>query len=647
MKLWTKSLIYIVLSLMCIFTTIGYAVISDELMVNGTASISPQLPDVYISNVTPTDSAGVHVTATSGTLLTTSVTGNGTATFTVYVKNISNKVYVYDRTLDGAEAGIEGVYNGTDITYKVSGINMLDELAPNTVRSFTVEITVPKGVTAEQYVLNFRFIEKTGTEILPGDNHFNITFKYNNGEPDTVTQIHAGDFVPRPQSPTKPGYSFIGWYTDTTYTTAWNFEVDRPTDDITLYAGWESIPLPDPTPSDYLVTYKPGNGEADSYVIAEANSLLAVPTVPEWENEDFIFVGWYTDSAWTNPWNFDTDRVTGNMTLYGGWEENIPPVPPDIYITFRPNNGEADTVVKYLTGDFITRPTAPIKPGYTFIGWYTDETYTKAWNFEVERVYSDMILYAGWTEAPIIETVEYRVTFELNNGNPSSTVTVEEGNLIPRPDVPTKEGYTFIGWYRDANCTVAWNFDTDKPTADMTLYAGWEITNDDGEMSSSDFFGLVEVLLDPDVNNSLNNSNQIYSKVNGIVVPNKYKDHAPVFHCEVPSISGGTMSKLTQAANANLTSELRFVFMKDPSSSNRLFLYMYYKKDCIDSNEGKEIVTYFQVISRDSSNGEWYADGSYEGTAVVGEFVGGYNNGKPILMIDAYSWKSAARTVAE
>ena len=48
MKLWTKSIIYIALSLMCIFTTIGYAVLSDELMVNGAANLSPQLPDVYI-----------------------------------------------------------------------------------------------------------------------------------------------------------------------------------------------------------------------------------------------------------------------------------------------------------------------------------------------------------------------------------------------------------------------------------------------------------------------------------------------------------------------------------------------------------------------------------------------------------------------
>jgi uncharacterized repeat protein (TIGR02543 family) len=74
-------------------------------------------------------------------------------------------------------------------------------------------------------------------------------------------------------------------------------------------------------------------------------------------------------------------------------------------------------------------------------------------------------------------------------------VKVEEDSLIPRPATPTREGYTFIGWYTDAQCESGWNFDTDKPVSNMTLYAGWEEKNESDGGMHTDFMGLVEALL--------------------------------------------------------------------------------------------------------------------------------------------------------
>jgi len=58
--------------------------------------------------------------------------------------------------------------------------------------------------------------------------------------------------------------------------------------------------------------------------------------------------------------------------------------------------------------------------------------------------------------------VTYTVTAE-NGTTQNYTVTV----------TPTKEGYTFGGWYIDEACTIACNFEVDKITADITLYAKW------------------------------------------------------------------------------------------------------------------------------------------------------------------------------
>ncbi len=617
----------------CLVMGVGYAALTDTLFITGSAEVEAlDLPDVYITEVSPSQSAGVIVNATNGTVFFASVTGIGTASFTIDFVNISDKTYIYERVIDGSELYFDGVYSGDDITYTISGIKSFDEIAPNggTV-SLDITITVPRNVTAENYILKFNFIEKTGTGILPGNDEYDITFKYNNGRADTVTKAHANELIPRPETPTKNGYTFIGWYTDNTYTTAWNFDVDKVTGHMTLYAGWQYSAL-----QEYRVTFKPNNGDPDTSSLVPANALIPLPAAPAMEG--YTFIGWYTDAECTDPWNFDTDKIGSNMTLYGGWEIYVPPVPPDCNITFIPNNGDPNTTIIVLTGEFIPRPATPVRPGYIFVGWHTDEACTTAWNFEVNKVEGHTTLFGGWALA------EYTITFKPNNNTPDTTVTVGQGMLIPRPQPPVKSGYEFIGWYVDEQCTQGWNFDTDVPTSNMTLYGGWEKESDSGDDLHGDFLGLVEALLS-DTNNCLNNNDLIFDAVmESLTSKKRPKEDAPILHCSVNSISGGTMSAIAQFANAKLTSDLHFIFEVDPDpayQSSRMRLYMYYADDCNAAKTGDEIVVYQQIVSR-GADGVWYADGTYVGKATVGNYYGGGNAGKDVKTISPYTWRATS-----
>ena len=71
------------------------------------------------------------------------------------------------------------------------------------------------------------------------------------------------------------------------------------------------------------------------------------------------------------------------------------------------------------------------------------------------------------------EPAEFNVTFEENGGSVVNDVVVEEGKVILMPAKPTKEGYTFAGWYTDAELTTEWVF-TNVVTSEITLYAKWE-----------------------------------------------------------------------------------------------------------------------------------------------------------------------------
>ena len=75
---------------------------------------------------------------------------------------------------------------------------------------------------------------------------------------------------------------------------------------------------------------------------------------------------------------------------------------------------------------------------------------------------------------PIVEATEYTVTFNSQEGSAVSAQKVKEGEKVKEPTAPTREGYTFKGWYKEASCTNAWNFGSDTVSGAVTLYAKWE-----------------------------------------------------------------------------------------------------------------------------------------------------------------------------
>ena len=94
---------------------------------------------------------------------------------------------------------------------------------------------------------------------------------------------------------------------------------------------------------------------------------------------------------------------------------------------------------------------------------------------------------AGGTLDPSDGTITryYTVTFDSKGGSSIDSVVVAENSPVIKPSAPTREGYTFIGWYQDAACTLAWDFQATKVTADITLYAGWTQTGGSSSGGSS------------------------------------------------------------------------------------------------------------------------------------------------------------------
>ena len=91
----------------------------------------------------------------------------------------------------------------------------------------------------------------------------------------------------------------------------------------------------------------------------------------------------------------------------------------------------------------------------------------------------DRIIVACIAVIIIVVALELRnpgftITFDSKGGTDVPAHNQMYGELLEVPEPPTREGYVFIGWYRDPGCFEPWNQEEDKIEMDLILYAGWE-----------------------------------------------------------------------------------------------------------------------------------------------------------------------------
>ena len=190
---------------------------------------------------------------------------------------------------------------------------------------------------------------------------YTVTFQSEGGS-EVASQIRANT----PADPTKEGYTFIGWYNGES---EWNFETPVATD-LTLTAKWQL--------NQYTITFDTAGGSEVPSITQDYGTAITPPAAPT--RTGYTFVGWDRESPTTMP--------AGDMTITARWQVN------QYTITFKPENGGQDIVIKQDYGTAITAPANPTKTGYTFAGW--DKT------IPTTMPAGDMTITARWTENRVI-----------------------------------------------------------------------------------------------------------------------------------------------------------------------------------------------------------------------------------------------------
>lgn len=204
-------------------------------------------------------------------------------------------------------------------------------------------------------------------------------------------------------------------------------------------------------------TFNPDNGDptVTKFIDNDKNSKFA-ELVPEPIKENHTFAGWYNGDK-----KFDFTTVpTGDVTLTAKWTAN------DYYVSFVTEHGDPPTSQNVKYNGTATDPGKLSEDGYTFIGWYTDDTYDTEFDF-TQPIKRNTTVYAKWTAN------DYEVSFITEHGAAPTSQNVPYNKTATNPGELTAEGYTFIGWYTDHTCTTEFKFST-PITGDTKVYAKWE-----------------------------------------------------------------------------------------------------------------------------------------------------------------------------
>lgn len=157
--------------------------------------------------------------------------------------------------------------------------------------------------------------------------------------------------------------------------------------------------------------------------------------------------------------------------------------------TFDPDNGESISTQTIDRGGKFTEPAAPSKENHTFAGWYNGD---KKFVFDADTTNAPNVLnlVAKW------DINQYTVQFVSEHGS-FKDQTIEHGKLIEtdKLTIPEVEGYTFDGWYADADYTTEFDF-TQPIKRNTKVYAKWEknapVLPDTYELNVSGAFVYVD-----------------------------------------------------------------------------------------------------------------------------------------------------------
>ena len=393
----------------------------------------------------------------SGTVITETCTCNHSATATISIQADADRTYT-GSDIEPAEVTYSDGWEGGNLTPTYEN-NINAGTATATIKKgdaevsveFTIEKADQTAPTASDYTIDYP--SETITNIASGCKVYTAE--------DSSTEVQTGE-------PVTPGTTYY---------------IRREGDDNHYPSGFTS----------FTVTARPAapsvSAEAETIKGKRDGKVTGVTTAMEYSTDNGQNWKDCTGTEITDLAAGTTVTVRVKATAAAPHGETasctIPASENTLTVTFEENGGSAVADMDGLSYDVsISEPTAPIKTGYTFAGWYKDENCTTLWNFGSDTVTENITLYAKWTAAS--DTAYTVHHWQQNLGaadeeNEQNYTCFETENLTGAtgasmtPAVKSYEGFTAPSVQTvtiDANGSTVVNYYYTRNSYTVTLTAG-------------------------------------------------------------------------------------------------------------------------------------------------------------------------------
>jgi uncharacterized repeat protein (TIGR02543 family) len=219
----------------------------------------------------------------------------------------------------------------------------------------------------------------------------------------------------------------------------------------------------------YTLIFDSHGGSAVQAVTANEGTSISKPTDPE--KTGYTFLGWFSAETGGTQYIWPY-TVNGDTVMHAQWQDDSLPPPIQYTLTFNSHGGSSIPVITANEGTSISKPADPEKTGYTFLGWFSAETggTQYAWPCTVN---GDTVMHAQWQDNSLPPPVQYTLTFNSHGGSSIPVITRDAGTSIAKPSDSSRTGYTFLGWYSEAEGGTLYDW-PHILTANVTVHAQWQ-----------------------------------------------------------------------------------------------------------------------------------------------------------------------------
>ena len=408
-----------------------------------------------------------------------------------------------DVTADSSVADCVKSFEGYTPTKIVSGAATSEEEEVNMASSL-------EGITT-------LYVYYKADEQKTEQNQINVLYAANGGQfvdgNETMQGVADADGKLRqPPTPTRDGYTFAGWYWHADYSgytdeqkAADKVDFDQAVtgQTVTMFAQWTKDEVQNETDVLYVADGgKFADGQEVQQGLTDSDGMMRQPMTPT--RDGYTFAGWYWVSDLSvlteeqkeqNKVDFTQPVTKPHVTMYAQWVKNQ----DEINVLYAANGGQFadgnDTMQGVADSDGMMRqPAEPTREGYTFAGWYwvsdlsglTDEQkdLNKVDFSQSVAGKEHVTVFAQWTKNQ--EQNDHAVMYVANGGQFATGETFQQGvtdsdGMMRQPAAPTRDGYTFDGWYWHADYSgytdeqkAADKVDFSQPVqSDVNIYAQW------------------------------------------------------------------------------------------------------------------------------------------------------------------------------